>query len=52
MLTSDYDYDLPRELIAQHPDAVLPQVLNYTQMTATFYFLEVSRLLEIPMYNE
>ena len=40
------------ELIAQHPDAVLPQVLNYTQMTATFYFLEVSRLLEIPMYNE
>ncbi len=22
MLTSDYDYDLPRELIAQHPHAV------------------------------
>lgn len=36
---------------ASHPDAV-NQLLNYPQLTATQYFTEVSRLLEIPEYSE
>ncbi len=35
---------------AEHPDAI-SQLLNYPKLTATQYFAEVSRLLEIPEFS-